>query len=177
MYAGLRLLLVTALLTTASPLLAGIREGAITLSPFFGGQGFPNGSEHFDADLKWGVRGGYNITRNFGAEIVFGANSTKHDPEEVPCMVYQYGADLLYLFRPGTDLVPFAAAGFGGFAVDYDSMLPDETSAYFNYGGGIQYSLGAQLALRVDFRHALTLNNADHALEGTVGLGFQFGGR
>src|SRR5688572_7162750 len=62
------LLLVTALLSTGSPLLAQNREGAFTLSPFIGGQGFPvifNGEEHIDADLYWGARAGYNFTSHF----------------------------------------------------------------------------------------------------------------
>lgn len=79
------LLVAAALLSIANPVMAGNREGAVTLSPFFGGQGFPNGDEHLDADYKWGVRAGYNFTRNLGAEVVFGQNSTMHDPELINC--------------------------------------------------------------------------------------------
>jgi len=129
------LLIITTLLTIANPVMAGNREGAVTLSPFFGVQSFAMGSKHLDADFKWGGRGGYNFTRNLGAELVFGENSTVRDPEVIPARVYQYGADILYHFRPDKDLVPFVAAGFGGFSVDYNYGIPDKTSAYFNYGG------------------------------------------
>jgi len=173
------LLIIIALLTIANPVMAGNREGAVTLTPFFGAQGFPNGEEHLDADWKWGIRGGYNFTRNLGAEIVYGVISTVHDPEEADCKLYQYGADILYHFRPDKDLVPFVAAGFGGYTVDYNSDvgISDETNAYFNYGGGVEYSLADWLALRVDFRHAVFMDNGDSALEGTLGLKFQIGGR
>lgn len=174
------LLMIAALLAIANPVMAENRAGTFTLSPFFGGQMFSSGSTyHLDSDFKWGVRGGYNFTPNLGAELVFGQNKTVHDPEVAHCDVYMYGADMLYHFRPGKDFVPFLAAGFGGFTVDYKSGngLSDETKAYFNYGGGVEYSLTDWLALRGDFRHAILLDNGDGALEATAGLRFQFGDR
>jgi OOP family OmpA-OmpF porin len=89
------LLLGSALLTTATPAMAENRDGAFTLSPFAGGQGFPFGGEtHYDGDFNWGARAGYNITRNWRAELVFGVNDTVHDPEAAICRIYQYGADI-----------------------------------------------------------------------------------
>jgi OOP family OmpA-OmpF porin len=171
------LLTIAALLSVANPLLAGNREGAFTLSPFFGGPMFLMGSEHLDSDFKWGIRGGYNFTRNLGAEFVYGRINTVHDPEVIHANVYQYGADALYYFRPGKDLVPFLVAGFGAFTVDYNYGIPDLTSAYFNYGAGVAYSLTNWLALRADIRHTIVFDGGISALEATGGLRFQFGGR
>ncbi|MRR06174.1 MAG: porin family protein [Deltaproteobacteria bacterium] len=172
------LLIVTAFLTIANPAMAGNREGAVTLSPFFGGQMFAMGKEHhLDADFTMGFRGGYNFTRHVGAELMFGYTDTVHDPEVIRANIYRYGADILYHFMPDKNLIPFVAAGFGGMTVDYNYGLPDQTSAYFNYGVGVEYSLANRIALRGDFRHALILDNGDSAFEGTVGLKFQFGGR
>ncbi|HOY58553.1 MAG TPA: outer membrane beta-barrel protein [Verrucomicrobiota bacterium] len=179
------LLLVTALLTTATPATAENRQGAFTVSPFAGGQGFPFGGEtHYDADFNWGARAGYNISPNWRAELVFGVNDTVHDPEAAWCTMYQYGADVLYAFRPDKRLVPFLAAGFGAFDVNYtggyhskgDPTVPvsDETSAYFNFGGGIEYALTRWLALRADFRHAIMLNSGDSALQGSLGITLKF---
>src|SRR5687767_8084895 len=97
------LILVVAFLTSASPVRAENREGAFTLSPFAGGQGFPvifNGEEHIDADFYWGARAGYNFTPHIRGELLFAHSSTKRDPGDHPFSLFQYGADLNYLFRP-----------------------------------------------------------------------------
>ncbi len=179
------LLLVSALLSIATPAMAENRDGAFTFSPFAGGQGFPFGGEtHYDGDFNWGARAGYNITRNWRAELLFGVNDTVHDPEAAYCTIYQYGADIFYAFRPDKALVPFVAAGFGAFDVQFegtyhskgDPTVPvsDETNAYFNYGGGAEFALTRWLALRVDFRDAIMLNSGDSALSGSLGITLQF---
>jgi OmpA-OmpF porin, OOP family len=178
MYARLLLPLVITLLATANPVMAENRDGAFTLSPFAGGQGFPeifNGEEHFDADLYWGVRAGYNFTPNIRAELLFGYNYTKRDPGDHYCTLYQYGADLNYHFRPEQKLVPFVTAGFGGLSEDFDDAEFDpHTSAYFNFGGGVEYSLTHWFALRADLRHLITLDRGEHGLGGSLGFSFQF---
>src|SRR5688572_11805151 len=83
MSASFPLILVVALLTSASPVRAENREGAFTISPFAGGQGFPvifNGEEHIDADFYWGARAGYNFTPHLRGELLFAHSSTKRDP-------------------------------------------------------------------------------------------------
>ena len=179
------LLFVSALLTTATPATAENRDGAFTLSPFAGGQGFPFGGEtHYDGDFNWGTRAGYNITRNWRAELLLGVNDTVHDPEGAYCTIWQYGADIFYAFRPDKALVPFVAAGFGVFDVNFtggynwkgDPTVPysDETNPYFNYGGGAEFALTRWLALRADLRHAIMLNSGDSALSGSLGITLQF---
>jgi len=181
-----------ALLTFAAMLLhsrqvqAENKEGAFTLTPFAGGQGFPFGGEsHYDADFDWGIRAGYNFTPHWGTEFVFGLNKTVHDPEAQYCNIYQYGADALYFFRPDKKVVPFLAAGFGVLDVKYfgayDGIPPagsqvgsDETNPYFNWGGGVEFEITKWLGFRADFRDAIMLNSGDHALQGVFGLRFQF---
>ena len=179
MCARFLLVLVIASLTTVRTGRAENREGAFTLAPFFGGQGFPfNGETHFDVDWYMGLRAGYNFTDNIGAEVVFGYNNTVHDPDRLFCEIYQYGADVLYHFRPDKKLVPFLAVGFGAFTVDYDdTAISSETSAYFNFGPGLDFALTDLLSLRADYRHAITLDDGLHAISGTVSLRFQFGRR
>ncbi len=185
MYAKFLLLFVTTLLITARPVLAENREGTFTFSPFAGAQGFPFGGEtHYDGDFNWGARGGYNFTKHFRVELVFGVNETVHVHEVAFCTVYQYGADLLYAFRPVKKLVPFVSVGFGCFDVKYDGTfdtgstatepLSDENSPYFNYGFGVEYALTSWLALRTEFHHGIMLNSGDNVMQGTIGLTFQF---
>jgi OmpA-OmpF porin, OOP family len=170
------LLITTLLLTFANPLMAENREGAFTLSPFFGGLTFTGGSEHFDTDFTMGLRSGYNFTRELGAELLLGYTETVHDPEVIRTNLYRYGADILYHFRPDKDLVPFVAAGLGGFTADYSREMHDQTHLYLNYGGGGEYSLADWLALRGDFRHAVVLDGGNSNFEISLGLKFQFGG-
>ena len=125
------------------------------------------------------LRGGYNFTPHLGAEFVFGENKTVRDHGDWPCTIHQYGGDLLYFFRPDKRLVPFVAAGFGAFNVDFDQSEPfdNRRTAYCNFGGGVKWFLTSWFALRADIRHTITLDNADHLFEGTFGLEFQVGHR
>jgi OmpA-OmpF porin, OOP family len=176
-----RFLLLLALLTAPKTVFAENREGAFTISPFVGGQGFPvlfNGEEHFDADFYWGVRGGYNFTQNLRAELLFGQCDTKRDPGDHYLSLYQYGADLDYFFWPDKQLVPFVSAGIGGFSTDFDDnsfIFPERTSTYLNLGGGAEYSLTDWFALRADFRYVTILDQGEHGFAGAVGFRLQFG--
>jgi OOP family OmpA-OmpF porin len=176
MYTKVLFLIVTALLTISNPVMAGNREGAVTLSPFFGGQIFSKEAQHHDDDFMWGGRAGYNFTPHLGAELMFGQTSTVRDPEVIHCQLYKYGADILYHFRPDKNLVPFVAAGLGGFTEDYNFGIHDETHLYVNIGGGVEYSLNNWLALRSDLRYATVFNGGQRAYEVSGGLKFQFGG-
>ena len=177
MFAGGLLLAVVVLFASTSPVTAENRGGAFNLSPFFGGQGFPFApTHHYDADFYWGARAGYNFTRHIGAELVFGQNNTVRDPEVADCTVWQYGADVLYYFRPEKQLVISAAVGFGDFDVKFDDPEPfsDHVSTYFNYGVGLDFALQDWLDFRTDFRHAIMLDRGEHVFSGSVGFRFQF---
>jgi OOP family OmpA-OmpF porin len=178
-------MLVTAWLIAAGPVLAENLAGTFTLSPFAAGQGFPFGGEtHYDGDVQWGTRAGYNFTEHFRVELVFGANQTVHDPEVAFCTVYQYGADLLYAFQPDKKLVPFVSAGFGGFEMKYDGTfdtgssatvpLSDESCAYFNWGFGVEYALTKWFALRTEFHDGVMLDRGDHVFQGSIGFTIRF---
>jgi len=167
------------LLITAVPVLAENQDGAFTLSPFAGAQGFPvffNGDEHFDADFYAGIRGGYNFTENLRGSLLFGYNDTKRDPGDIPCTLYQYGGDLSYHFLPETDLIPFVAVGFGAFTADFaDDDLGSDTHPYIDFGGGVEYFFTDWFGVRADFRHSITLDDGEHGWMGALGVTFQFG--
>ena len=175
---ALALFVFTVLLVASTPVAAQNEAGAFTVGAFAGGQGFPFGGEsHYDADFDWGFRAGYNFSSRLGVELVYGMNKTVHDPEAQRCDITQYGADLLYFFRPEEKLVPFLVAGFGAldvrFSGTYDGThsLSNETNPYFNFGGGVEYGLTSWLGLRADFRSATMLNSGDQEMQG--GLGFR----
>ena len=64
------------LLTTAGAATAEQRAGAFTVSPFVGGYTF-DGVEHLETRPVYGLRLGYDITKNFGIEATGDYVSTK----------------------------------------------------------------------------------------------------
>ncbi|AJE02567.1 OmpA family protein [Geobacter pickeringii] len=172
------LLLLTGLATSAS---AEVRAGSFTVEPFVGGYTF-DGIEHLRTRPIYGIRGGYNFTRNLGLEGLFHYNATEltRVGGDNDTKAYSYRLEGLYHFMPENRLVPFVALGFGGITVDYPSNLgspyEDRTNAVFGWGGGLKYYLTDMIALRGDARHLLVTNRSTSNWEYTVGVNFQFGG-
>jgi len=170
MLAGL--LLVSATIASAANL-----EGSFSVSPIIGGYTYDEDQgRRNDADLVYGIRAGYNFTKNFGIEGLFDyADSKGINSEHIK--MYRYGGELLYHFFPDKAFVPYLAAGYAG--LNFDAKRID-SKAYgvFDYGIGMKYFANDRFAFRVDFRHLLynmngqTMNN----LEYTLGAYIPFGG-
>jgi OOP family OmpA-OmpF porin len=164
------------LLSAAAPGLAEVKAGSFSVTPFVGGYTF-DGVQHLETSPIYGLRGGYNFTRNFGVEAVFGFATTDHTNGAGDVDLYNYYLDAIYHFLPENRLVPFVAAGYGGVYLHNDNLIKDVSQGAFNYGAGVKYFFTDALALRADVRHLImtkdeTLNN----LEYTIGLSFVFGG-
>lgn len=155
---------------------AEIRPGAFTLSPFIGGYTF-DGAQHIETAPVYGIRGGYDFTKNWGAEAVFDYAATDTTGSNGNNLnFYRYGADALYHFMPDQKLVPFIAAGFGGRTIDYSAAeISDRTHALFDYGAGLKYFITKNMALRGDIRHLIVFDNTQNNLEYGMGLTFLFG--
>jgi OOP family OmpA-OmpF porin len=82
--------------------------------------------------------------------------------------VVSYRLDGLYHFDPIHEVVPYLGAGLGGITFDPDWKGRD-TDPLVNYGGGLEYFLGDNIALRADLRHAISLFAAEHNLAFAVG--------
>lgn len=171
------LLVCLILVAAATPSMAENREGAVTVTPFFGMLAFSHQAEHLDTDFTMGLRSGYNVTRNVSAELLLAYTETLYDPARIHANVYRYGADMVYNFRPEHPLVPFVAAGLGGITEDYSKVRHDQTHLYLGYGFGLKYSLTDAVALRSDFHHSFVLDGMTSNFELSAGLHFQFGGR
>lgn len=171
------LLVCLILVAAATPSMAENREGAVTVTPFYGMLAFSHQAEHLDTDFTAGLRGGYNFTRNVSTELLFGYTETEYDPAVIYATVYRYGADMVYNFKPEHPLVPFVAAGLGGITEDYAKVRHDQTHLYLGYGFGLKYSLTDAVALRSDFHHSFVLDGMTSNFELSAGLHFQFDGR
>jgi outer membrane beta-barrel protein len=168
------------LITLATPGFAENRQGAYTISPFIGGYVLDHDQREESRPI-FGLRAGYNFTRNLGAEVMFGYCRTetqkKYGSRETD--LYRYGFDILYHFMPDNNLVPFIAIGGGGasFTIPDTPSAKNHYAGLFNYGVGLKYFVSDNVALRGDVRHVVLHNDlGDNNLEYSVGLTFQFGG-
>lgn len=151
------------------------RPGAITLSPFVGGYTFDD-EQDLETSPVFGLRGGYNFTGHWGAELVFGYVLTELNATNQEVDQYRYGVDALYHFMSERKIVPFIAAGYGVVASDNPTLSVKERSGVFNYGLGLKAFVAESVALRGDVRHLVTPSDSLNNLEYTVGMTFLFGG-
>ena len=115
-------LIAVLLLTTAGAAIAEQRAGAFTVSPFVGGYTF-DGVERLETRPLYGLRLGYDITKNFGIEATFDYVSTKNccRGQGVPgnnVNVYNDRLEGVYNFNAEGKFVPFVAFGAGGSTIN-----------------------------------------------------------
>jgi OOP family OmpA-OmpF porin len=172
----LLLMLAGLLLLSATSASAANLEGSFSVSPIIGGYTYDEDQgRRNDADLVYGVRAGYNFTKNFGIEGLFDyANSKDIWSDKVK--MYRYGGELLYHFFPDKTFVPYLAAGYSG--LNFDAKRIDgKVHGAFDYGVGAKYFLNDRFALRTDVRHIIyTYNKTYNNLEYTIGAYIPFGG-
>ena len=165
---GLQLSLVFLLLLCASlPAFAEIRPGDFSVSPFIGGFLF-EGNQDLEHRPVYGLRVGYDFTKNWGLEAVFDYVRTNYKATDSTTDVFNYRLEGLYYILPNSRFVPFLAVGIGGMSIDSRDDAIDRHRAAFDYGAGLKYSLTERLSLRADVRHVLTFGSVLlHSYTGT----------
>ncbi len=167
---------------TAAPAIAGERDGAFSISPFVGGYTF-DGVQHLETAPVFGLRLGYDLTKNWGAEAVGDYLATDGTRSERSINALSYRLDVLYNFMPDGPLVPYLAVGGGGITAGHGSNFQaggSNTSATANVGGGLKYFLTDSIALRGDARQLFVFENPNspkYNWEYTAGLTFLLGGK
>lgn len=163
------------LLVVTGTALAENKAKALTLSPMVGGYMF-EGNQNLDDSLTYGLGLGYNLTKNWGMELM--VNYIDAETDEGPAIDvdgYLSRLDGLYHFRPDSSLVPYLAAGMGVITLD-PSPGEGEDDFALNYGAGLKWFLSEAIALRGDVRHVFAPEEPNSNLIYTAGLLFQFGG-
>lgn len=165
----------------AAPVAAGERAGAVSLSPFVGGYTF-DGAEHLKTAPVYGLRIGYDLTKNFGVELVGSYLATQSTRSDRSVNVLSYHLDLLYNLMPDGPLVPYLAVGGGANTKGHGSSYEtgSNTDATANAGLGLKYFLTDSIALRADARQLFVFerhNSIMYNWEYTAGLTFLFGGK
>ncbi|UFS72666.1 outer membrane beta-barrel domain-containing protein [Geomonas sp. RF6] len=183
-------LMAAAITAVAQPVFAGERAGALSVSPFVGGYTF-DGEQHLKTAPVYGLRLGYDITKNLGVEAVgdyLSSERTRGGERSVNAVSYRL--DLLYNFLADGPLVPYLAAGGGGMTIGHGGSFDNRdgnellysnsgrnTAATANVGGGLKYFLTDSVALRGDVRQLFVFGEKTmYNWEYTAGLSFLFGG-
>ncbi|MEN6623200.1 MAG: OmpA family protein [Smithella sp.] len=171
-------LVTMALLIFVSAGYAQINPRSFSVTPFIGGYTF-EGNENTDTSMVYGLRAGYNFTKNWGVEGFFNY-APAHLKEAIggddSLKLYGYGVEALYHFMPEKRLVPFLAVGAGGTHYSQPDGIESNNKFTLDYGAGLKFFLTDWLALRADVRHVLPLNDRYNNLLYTFGINFAFGG-
>lgn len=169
------------------PSRAEIKAGSVEVSPFAGYTFFEN-QQNLENDFIFGGRLGYNITGHFGIEAVGEYVKTRVDDSSKTSHrqgqfispiddveITSYHLDLLYHIIPEGSFNPFIAAGYG--ANRYHPEINDYNMSVINVGVGAKLWLADQVALRLDLRDNMIVDEWIHNPEATLGIVFAFGGK
>jgi OOP family OmpA-OmpF porin len=139
--------------------LSEIKEGSIEIAPFAGYYFL----DHQKDKVGYGLRGGYNFTKNWGIEGAFDYAGSR---------AQFYHADLVYHLIPEKAFNPFIFAGTG---VDHMKPFGDfHTRMLGEVGVGFKYFLAENIAIRADIRD---IQDRYNHVATTLGMVFTFGGK
>lgn len=176
-----RLLLVAAALLTFTSLAtvasASNRQGEFSVSPLLGGITF-SGGQNLETSPVFGIRGGYNLTKEFAIEALLDYAETREKSTGMNVKMIRYGCELLYHFVPDNRFVPYLAAGLSGISMDGNPATGgrSQTMAAPGYGIGAKYAVTDDIDWRWDLRHLLYHSgSARQAVEYTMGISIPFG--
>ncbi len=149
-----------------------------SISPMIGGISF-EGKQHLETNPVYGLRLGYNFTKELGVEALFDYAHTEPTLTGGNVDFYRYGGELLYHFLPDNKFVPYIAAGYA--AASFNGSVPLSNSNFtrgaFDYGLGAKFFLTDKIALRGDIRHLVYhFDGTQQAIEYMAGLYIPFGG-
>ncbi|HEU4335524.1 MAG TPA: outer membrane beta-barrel protein, partial [Candidatus Eisenbacteria bacterium] len=179
--------LVAALLVAAGPTFAGGGEKGDWELGVYGGYGWLDdyGIFHPKNDLLYGGRVGYFFTPQWSVELSAQRLGTVTDFDllgvsDVDVRVDAYRLNALYNFGEGNRFRPFLTAGVGREKFSVQDFGED-CDLGFNAGAGFRQFLSPHWNLRADGRYIRTnvggeIDETQHNLEATLGLGFVFGG-
>ena len=164
-----------------------IKAGSVEVSPF-AGYNFFEKRQNLDNNAVFGGRLGYNITNNFGIEATGEFIQTNVDDKNKQFTkegqftspigtvnITMYHLDLVYHFLPEGKLNPFITAGYG--AANYSPKINNKNMSIIDFGVGAKYWVANSIALRVDVRDNMVLDETIHNVQSTLGVVFAFGGK
>ncbi|MFZ3114870.1 MAG: outer membrane beta-barrel domain-containing protein [Syntrophales bacterium] len=167
-----------------------IKAGSFEVNPFVGYNFFENDQNLKDRPI-FGLRLGYNFTKNWGIEGVGEFIKSRVDNREKiwteegqytspidDVELSMYHLNLVYHFIPDGKFNPFIVAGIGGAHYNPSRSNRGDMAA-FNVGIGAKYWVTDNIALRVDLKDYMVteiMQDTYHNIGVTAGVVFAFGG-
>ncbi len=173
---------VFSLCLAVSSAFAGVKAGAVSLSPMGGGYDFDDDRNLLDLGKTFSLALGYNFTEYVSAELGVAYIHTDADwgPGDYDVYMYQPRVDLVYNIVPDGVIVPYLAAGVGYILFDEDvddqSFGELDDSFQANAGLGVKFFVSDNIALRADARYFHGFEDSESEFEMTAGLIWQIGG-
>lgn len=147
-----------------------------------------------DDDLTYGVRYGYNFTRNWGIELSLGQSATsvtELSSGDVDLDLTTADVDAVWHFSTGSRFVPYVVAGLGYASADLDApirgtvngaavSIEDDSGFTLNAGFGAKYFATDRFLVRFEARYRYldgVVDKFDDSLntfETTLGIGWKF---
>lgn len=163
---------------------AQIQKDTFYIDPFTGVYQFDK-SQHLNERSYYGLRLGYDFTKNIALEAMIGYIPTESSQQGLNnnnVKVYRYGIDALYNFNINfaKRWVPYVTVGFGRTSMwNPDKGLEEYNCQLVDYGVGIRYFANPNIAIRGEFKedNFFKNNNFKRSQEYTVGLTFFIGGK
>ena len=166
---------------------AEIKAGGVELEPF-AGYNFFQDRQNLENSPVFGGRIGYDITSHFGIEATGQFTRSSVDDRSKTFSregeftsptddvdISMYHLDLLYHFIPEGKFNPFVTAGYG--IANYSPKVNHNgVMSMVDFGVGAKYWVAENVALRVDVRDNMVVDDAIHNIESTAGIVFRFGG-
>ena len=151
------------------------RAGAISVSPHLGWF-WAEGSEPYDPhSLALGIGIGYSFNEALGVELTYDNMEPdlkgRHGRGDKDEDINIGKIDGLYHFRAGQQLQPYVGVGLG--FGDYEHQ---EVRFLVDAGGGVEYFVMNNLAVRADSRYIYTVNHSVSNLLTTFGVTYYIGG-
>ena len=166
--------------------LAEVPEKRFELSPWVGGM-FYSDQLNVKDNLAFGFRFGYNFNKRVGLEGAVDFSMTEIDdplvgPGASPHFTSAngdltnifYHGDVLFYLAPDGPFNPYLVAGAG--AGHYGPETGDAEDKFMtNFGAGAKYWFNDNVAIRLDVRDIMTLDETRHNLQVSGGIVYAFG--
>lgn len=166
---------------------AEIKGGSVEFSPFVGYNFFEN-RQNLENRPVYGGRLGYNFIKYLGIEATGEFIESRVDNRSVRSAregqftsptdgvrIIMYNLDLVYHPLPDGAFNPYLVAGYG--AAHYSPRINNKNMSVIDFGVGLKYWMINNIALRLDVRDKLVLDETIHNVETSLGVVFAFGGR
>ncbi len=164
-----------------------VKAGSVEVTPF-GGFSLFEKRQNLENSPLVGGRLGYNFTNRLGIEGTWQFMKSYVDDKSTPftrqgqftypindVSITNYNLGLIYHFIPESRFNPYIVAGYG--VNHYSPKINNKNMSVVDFGAGLKFWLTEHIALRIDARDNLILDQTIHNVETTLGVVFAFGGK